>query len=125
MAMSVSLSFAQRPQMAKEPFAINLDKLSQCLQLEAYQQGKVAAINAAFAQSQQENRFARIPRHAKDKQVRQLYATHLQSMREVLTNDQLRTYTTILNATYNNQQLQNQELRTNRYLAERRTIDRE
>lgn len=118
LAVSFSMSFAQKPETRKEPFAINLDKLSTYLELAPTQKNQVASINEQFAQAQNDNMHVRMPGNEKDKQVRQMLTDNLQSMKGVLTSEQYRKYVTLINVTYNNNRILTQELRENRFLAE-------
>ncbi len=107
MAVAAVLLFAtmgfareNRNSMSKEPFAINFEKLSNYLQLSAYQANEVADINTYFLEKQAES--LRSNDRNRDKKMRQAVYGNLKLMKKVLTTDQYRKYVTLLNVTNNN-----------------------
>lgn len=112
MAVAAVLLFAtmgfareNRNGIEKEPFTINFEKLSNYLQLSAYQANEVADINEYFMQMQAES--MRASEKNRDKKLRNAVYGNLKLMKKVLTPDQYRKYVTLLNVTNNNNRILN------------------
>ena len=84
----------------KEPVAINFEKLSNYLQLTAYQANEVANINDYFIDMQNES--IRSCKTNREKKMRQAVYGNLKLMKKILTPEQYRKYVTLLNVTNNN-----------------------
>lgn len=100
--LCATMGFARenRNNVRKEPFVINVERLSSYLQLDAYQANEVASINEYFLDMQGES--LRASEKRRDEKMRQAVYGNLKLMKKALTPEQYRKYLVLLNVTNNN-----------------------
>lgn len=98
--MCATMSFAQKPNLSREPFVVNTEKLSSYLQLTPSQVAEVANINEYFIDMQ--NQSVKASAKNQDKKMYEAVYGNLKLMKKALNPDQYRKYVTLLNITNNN-----------------------
>lgn len=98
--MCATMSFAQRPNLSREPFIVSTEQLRRYLQLEPCQVAEVAMINEYFIEMQ--NQGAKASAKKQDQKKYEAVYGNLKLMKKVLEPDQYRKYLTLLNVTNNN-----------------------
>lgn len=98
--MCATMSFAQKPNLSREPFVVNTEKLSSYLQLTPNQVAEVANINEYFIDMQ--NQSVKASAKNQDKKMYEAVYGNLKLMKKALNPDQYRKYVTLLNITNNN-----------------------
>lgn len=101
--MCVTMSFAQKPSLSREPFVVSTEKLSSYLQLTPDQMDEVANINEYFIEMQ--NQSVKASAKNQDKKMYQAVYGNLKLMKKTLDPGQYRKYVTLLNITNNNNRI--------------------
>lgn len=101
--MCVTMSFAQKPSLSREPFVVSTEKLSSYLQLTPDQMDEVANINEYFIEMQ--NQSVKANAKNQDKKMYQAVYGNLKLMKKTLDPGQYRKYVTLLNITNNNNRI--------------------
>lgn len=114
--MCATMSFAQKPNLSREPFVVNTEKLSGYLQLTPNQVAEVANINEYFIDMQ--NRSVKASAKNQDKKMYEAVYGNLKLMKKALNPDQYRKYVTLLNITNNNNRVLGGNTLPDVYLAE-------
>ena len=120
LGMSATMNFAKAQCVNeygnKEPFAVELSRLSSYLGLAPYQMEEVLNINDYFVQEQRKSLSKDLKRQ--DERLQKAVYGNLKLMKEALTADQYRKYVILLNVTNNNNRLTGAVTFTDIYLAE-------
>ena len=120
LGMSATMNFAKAQCVNeygnKEPFAVEVSRLSSYLGLAPYQMEEVLNINDYFVQEQRKSLSKDLKRQ--DERLQKAVYGNLKLMKEALTADQYRKYVILLNVTNNNNRLTGAVTFTDIYLAE-------
>ncbi len=102
-AMSLATCWAQDARIGKIPFDVEFGQLAAFLELSPFQWEEVKKINDRFIRKQNES-LKESPAK-REKRMQQAIDGNLRFMRIALTNDQYRSYITLLNVTNNNRRV--------------------
>ena len=120
LGMSATMNFAKAQCVNeygnKEPFGVEVSRLSSYLGLAPYQMEEVLNINDYFVQEQRKSLSKDLKRQ--DERLQKAVYGNLKLMKEALTADQYRKYVILLNVTNNNNRLTGAVTFTDIYLAE-------
>jgi len=89
--------YAQPPRISKKSFVVNIEKLSESLQLDYDQFNEVLNINDFFIEQQAKAR--RTSGSSYDQKKREAVYSNLKLLKKVLNEDQYRKYVALLNLT--------------------------